>query len=70
MQGIENCTPETNHVSRVRSIAAIPYSQFVMMMMIIIIIIIIYNYILTSYNISLNGRLYGCKFFFTAEGIS
>jgi hypothetical protein len=39
MQGIENCIPETNHISRVYSIAATSYSPFV----VIIIIMIIYN---------------------------
>jgi hypothetical protein len=29
MQGIYNYTPETNHVSRVHSVAAILYLQFV-----------------------------------------
>jgi hypothetical protein len=41
MQGIYNYIPETNHVSRVYSAAAVLYWQFVLQVIFIIIIIII-----------------------------
>ena len=33
MQGIYNCIPETNHISRVCSVAAVLYLQFVLHVM-------------------------------------
>jgi len=47
MQGIYNYTPETNHVSRVYSAAAVLYLQFVLDEMLFPMLNILYFYIST-----------------------
>jgi hypothetical protein len=48
MQGIYNYIPETNHVSRVCSVAAVLYLQFVLHVMLLRMFNVMYFYISTS----------------------
>jgi hypothetical protein len=48
MQGIYNYIPETNHVSRVCSVAAVLYLQFVLHVMLLRMFNVLYFYISTS----------------------